>query len=164
MKSKLNRLKLKEFRDAYIRSHLSQGLAFQISALRKQRGWSQAELAKKLGVSSQSTVARMEDPSYGKLSIATLLKLSSIFDVALSVKFEGYGKYLAERIDLSPSALAAESFDVELPKLLDAIDLETSYEKLSNGNFSEIENYIHLAGSESADSIIKKKSFYSFGG
>lgn len=130
LKAKINRLKKKGFRDAFVRSQLSHGLAHQIRALRLQRGWTQSELAEKLGLKTQSAIARMEDPSYGRLSIATLLKLSSIFDVALSVRFASYGKFLLEREDVSPAALTAESFDAEAPKLLEALERADHYVKM----------------------------------
>lgn len=110
----INRLKKKEFRDAYVVSHITQGLAYQIYELRTQRGWTQKELAEKLGLKRQSAVARMEDPSYGKLSISTLVKLSSIFDVALSIRFQSYGKFLTEFEDVSPAALRVKSFEDEM--------------------------------------------------
>lgn len=127
LKAKINRLKKKGFRDAFVRSHLTHGLAHQIRTLRAQRGWTQSELAEKLGLKTQSAVARMEDPSYGRLSVATLLKLSSIFDVALSVRFVSFSKFLLEREDVSPAALSAESFDVEAPKLLEAMERADHY-------------------------------------
>ena len=118
LRSLINRLKSKEFRDAFVKAHITQGLAYQIRDLRIQRGWTQKELAEKLGLKGQSAVARMEDPSYGKLSLATLIKLSGIFDVALSVRFQSYGKFLMEREDLSQKALQAESFENEIPKII----------------------------------------------
>ena len=118
LRALINRLKSKEFRDAFVKAHLTQGLAYQIRDLRIQRGWTQKELAEKLGLKGQSAVARMEDPSYGKLSLATLIKLSGIFDVALSVRFQSYGKFLMEREDLSQKALQAESFENEIPKII----------------------------------------------
>lgn len=123
LRTKIDRLKKKGFRDAFVRSHLTHGLAHQIRTLRTQRNWTQGELAKKMELKTQSAVARLEDPSYGRLSIATLLKLSSVFDVALSVRFVSYGKFLHEREDVSPAELSAESFDVEAPKIIE--DLET---------------------------------------
>lgn len=123
----INRLKKKEFRDAFVHSHLTHGLAHQIRELRIQRGWTQRDLAAKLELKGQSAVARMEDPSYGKLSIATLLKLSSVFDVALSVRFQSYGKFLMEREDVSPAALIAKSFDEEMPKIIKSMESVDSY-------------------------------------
>lgn len=127
LKAIINRLKKKEFRDAFVRSHLTHGLAHQIRELRIQRGWTQKELAEKLELKGQSAVARMEDPSYGKLSIATLIKLSSVFDVALSVRFQSYGNFLIEREDISPAALSAESFEIEMPKIIESMDRVSYY-------------------------------------
>ena len=129
LKSLINRLKKKEFRDAFVRSHLTHGLAHQIRELRIQRAWTQKELSEKMGLKGQSAVARMEDPSYGKLSITTLIKLSSIFDVALTVQFQSYSKFLLEREDLSPAALSAENFESEMPKIIESMDNIFMYSK-----------------------------------
>lgn len=138
--AKINRLQRKEFRDAFVSSHLAHGLAHQIRALRTQRGWTQGELAARLGLKQQSAVARLEDPSYGRLSIATLLKLSSVFDVALSVRFLSYGKFLTEREDLSPAALSAESFDVEMPRILEDFERVSHYSnmKICPSSFNDL--------------------------
>ena len=129
LKSLINRLKKKEFRDAYIFSHLTNGLAYQIRELRIKQGWTQKELSKRMGLKGQSAIARMEDPSYGKLSITTLIKLSSIFDVALTVRFQSYSKFLLEREDLSPAALSAENFESEIPKITESMDNIVMYSK-----------------------------------
>ncbi len=139
IKSKIKRLQRKEFRDAFVSSHLAHGLAHQIRALRTQRGWSQRELAEKLGLGQQSAVARLEDPGYGRLSISTLLKLSSVFDIALSVRFLSYWTFLNEREDLSPAALSAESFDVEIPRVLEEMERASHYSnmKIRPSSFSD---------------------------
>lgn len=110
----LSKLRQKPYRDAYVKAHVSQGLAHQIAAMRQQRGWSQQDLAEKLSLKSQSAVARMEDPGYGKLSIATLLKLASVFDVALSIRFQPYSRFVRERQDVSAAALEVKPFDQEV--------------------------------------------------
>lgn len=141
LKTLINRLKKKGFRDAYVKSHLTHGLAHQVRALRIQRGLTQKDLADKLGLKTQSAVARMEDPSYGKLSIVTLLKLSSVFDVALSVRFVSYKNFLSEREDLSPVALCAESFEDEAPKIVDAIEQYSHYNAISMSSSVLKESY-----------------------
>jgi len=124
--AKLKRLKTKSFRDAYVQANISHGLAHQIRALRQQRGWSQQDLARKIGASSNSLIARLEDPSYGKHTLTTLQNLASALDVALLVKFTSFGRLLAEVEDVSPRTLGAESFEVEYPKLLETMDIQTS--------------------------------------
>ncbi len=103
-------LRDKEYRDGFVEGHVRTGLAYQIRALREARNWSQEELGKRLGT-SQSVVARLENPDYGKFSLTTLLKLASTFDVALDVRFTGFGELLETTRDLSPAALNAPSFD-----------------------------------------------------
>ncbi|MGR8980558.1 MAG: helix-turn-helix domain-containing protein [Gammaproteobacteria bacterium] len=158
LRALINRLKSKEFRDAFVKAHLTQGLAYQIRDLRIQRGWTQKELAEKLGLKGQSAVARMEDPSYGKLSLATLIKLSSIFDVALSVRFQSYGKFMIEREDLSHKALQAESFENEIPKIIDSMEAIVPYIPIemkhqSNGYQSRVTFSNHPTIYEKSDSF-----------
>jgi transcriptional regulator with XRE-family HTH domain len=117
LRAKLERLSRKTFRDAYVRANVEQGIAHQIRILRQAKGWSQRKLAQRIRASGQSAVARLEDPSYGRFTLTTLLKLAAAFDVALLVKFVPYSKLLAETADLSPEALRAESFASECPKL-----------------------------------------------
>ena len=109
----LKSLALKPKREAYVRAHAQHGLAHQIRMLREHRGWTQAELAHKIGARNQSTVARLEDPSYGKYSVSSLLKLANAFDVGALVKFVSFSKMLHETADLSPSGLTVASFEEE---------------------------------------------------
>ena len=110
---KFKKLARKPYRDAYVKAHLEQGIAFQIKALRESRGLTQEQLARRINAGGQSAIARLEDPSYGKASLATLEKLAHEFDVALLVKFVPFSKFLQEHEDLRPSALAVPSFGQE---------------------------------------------------
>jgi transcriptional regulator with XRE-family HTH domain len=116
LKKILKKLTNKEYRDAYATEHVQTSLPFQIRALREQRGWTQARLAVEAGT-TQTAVSRIEDPEYGRLSLNTLYKLASAFDVALLVKFVPFSRLLEEFKDVSVEALAVESFNDELPKL-----------------------------------------------
>ena len=82
-------------RDAYVQAEVVTALAHQIRSVRVQRGWSQLELAKKLGT-TQTAVSRLEDPSYGKFTLKTLLDLSKVFDAGLQVKFVSFMTLLSE--------------------------------------------------------------------
>src|SRR5713226_7367760 len=104
------KLKNKKYRDAYVSAHVRNGNAYQIRALREQQGLTQGELGKKAR-KPQNVISRLEDPSYGKASIPTLLDLAAAFDVALLVKFVPFSKLLKEVEDLSPEALSAKSFE-----------------------------------------------------
>jgi transcriptional regulator with XRE-family HTH domain len=64
---------------------------FQIQILRKQRGWSQEQLAEAAGV-TQGVISRAEDPDYGNLTINTILRIANGFDVAFIGKFAPYGE------------------------------------------------------------------------
>lgn len=125
---KLKRFKRKAFRDAFVSANIDQGLAHQIRAIRESRGWDQKALATKIGLRSQSAIARMEDPSYGKLSIATLKRLGKAFDVALLVKFVPYSRLFLETHDLSTSALAVKAFDDEVDGLQSDIQKLNQYQ------------------------------------
>ncbi|MBR8151648.1 helix-turn-helix domain-containing protein [Burkholderia vietnamiensis] len=111
--TKLAKLRSKAYRNAYVKAHLTQGLAFQIREMRLARGLTQSQLASHLGIKGQSAVARLEDPSYGKMSLATLLKVAAFFDVAFLGKMVPYTKFLAETRDVSPRAMVVESFEEE---------------------------------------------------
>lgn len=109
----LNKLNTKTKREAFVRAHIQNGLAHQIRLLRKERNWSQAKLAKKIGLSNQSAIARLENPAYGRYSTSTLLKIADAFDVAALVKFVSFSKLIEETSDVSPAALTVPSYEQE---------------------------------------------------
>jgi len=106
-------LKDRVFRQTYVEEHVRAGVAHQIKAMREARGWSQAVLAERCG-KSQSNIARIEDPDYGKFSVQTLLEIAHTFDVWLSLEFVSFGKGLARTANRSVKALDAISFGDEL--------------------------------------------------
>ncbi len=106
----LEKLKSKAYRQAYVAEHVRTGIAFQIRALRAQRGWSQKRFAEELG-KPQSVVSRLEDPDYGKVSVQTLLEGAAAFDVALLIQYVSFPEFLHRTQDVSPEALQADSFD-----------------------------------------------------
>lgn len=106
----LDKLKKKSYRSAYVGEHVRQGIAYQIRALRDQRDWKQGELACRLQ-KPQSVVCRLEDPNYGKVTIQTLLKVASVFDVALLVKFVDFPTFLRETRDVTSKSMEVDSFD-----------------------------------------------------
>lgn len=101
-------------RDAYVQAEVTTALAHQIRAIRLQRNWSQADLAKKMGT-TQAAVSRMEDPSYGRLSIKTLLDLSRVFDTGLRVQFISTITMLHETFKPKAQLREVPSFEEEAP-------------------------------------------------
>ncbi len=99
-------------RDAYVRAEVTTAVAHQIRALRVQRGWSQKELADQLNT-SQAVVSRLEDPSYGRLSLNTLFDLSHAFDTGLSVCFESLVTMLQKTYRPSAEHRLVPRFDEE---------------------------------------------------
>lgn len=104
------RLKRKAYRSAYVSEHVRTGVAYQIRALRDQRGWPQKKLAQEMN-KPQSVVSRLEDPDYGKLSIQTLLEVADAFDVALLIQYVSYPDFLRRTRDVSGASMEADSFD-----------------------------------------------------
>lgn len=98
------KLQSKAYRVNFGHANLSNRIALQLRLLREAAGLSQAALAAKLGT-KQSAIARVENVSYGKLSIAMLERIAEYFDVAPWVELVSYSTLLRRTADLSPEAL-----------------------------------------------------------
>jgi len=79
------KLKNPKFRKYYDEYGKQLEIAYQILKLRKQKGISQAELAKKIGT-KQSNVARMETGQQN-FTTDTLQKIASVFKRDLKIEF-----------------------------------------------------------------------------
>ncbi|MCY0389601.1 transcriptional regulator [Robbsia sp. Bb-Pol-6] len=110
---KLSKFRQRGYRNGYVKASVEQGMAFQLRALRSARGLTQKEVATGAGLGSQSAVARLEDPSYGRMSIPTLLKLGAYYDVALSVQFVAYSEFFRNKQNMSEEAMQVRSFEEE---------------------------------------------------
>jgi transcriptional regulator with XRE-family HTH domain len=108
----IEKLKDREYRDAFAKEHIDTGIPFQIRALRKQQGrkWTQKQLGKRAGM-AQETISRIEDPNYGKLTLETLKRLASAFDIGLMVRFVPFSELVDWEVSLTPTSLEAASFD-----------------------------------------------------
>ncbi|MGD0883577.1 MAG: helix-turn-helix transcriptional regulator [Thermodesulfovibrionales bacterium] len=104
------KLRDKEYRDAFVSSHINNGLPFQIRALREQRVWTQEQVAK-ISNKKQETICRLENPNYGNYTLGTLKEIASAFDVALVVRFVPFGELIEWDINLSSDSLEVVSFD-----------------------------------------------------
>ena len=99
-------------RDAYVQAEVATALAHQIRAIRMQRGWTQAELAQRMGT-RQHVVSRLEDPSYGRYTVQTLMQLSRAFDTGLQVRFVSFVTMFKDSFLPSHAHRAVSSFDEE---------------------------------------------------
>jgi transcriptional regulator with XRE-family HTH domain len=103
-------------RNAYVQAEVTTALAHQIRSIRCQRGWSQSDLAKRLGT-TQAAVSRLEDPSYGRFTLKTLLDLSRVFDTGLNVAFVSFVTMLHETYLPKLEVRQVPSFDEEAPSV-----------------------------------------------
>jgi transcriptional regulator with XRE-family HTH domain len=108
-KKLLAKLQKPAYRHAYVAEHVRRGIAYQIRALRDQRGWSQGKFSSLLG-KPQSVVSRLEDPGYGKLTLQTLLEVANVYDVALEVRFVPYSSFLQRTRDVSAASMYVAEF------------------------------------------------------
>lgn len=99
--SLVGELREKEYRDAYVESQIRMTLPLQIRELRKRREWTQPELAERAGM-GQPRISELEKPGERRLTVETLLRLASAFDVGLQVRFVPFGELIdwGEGIDI----------------------------------------------------------------
>ena len=106
----IEELKDKRYRDAFISAHIDTGIPFQIRAIRKQRKWTQKELADHAGM-LQERISVAENPNYSRFNLKTLKKIAAAFDVALIVRYVPFSELVKWELDLSPESLQAVSFN-----------------------------------------------------
>lgn len=103
------KLSNKAYRDVFVSEQINTGLAFQIRALRDQRGWSQGELGTRAEM-AQPRISVMEDANYARFSLNTLKRLASAFDVGLVVRFAPFSELVGNFENLTARSLEAASF------------------------------------------------------
>ena len=97
-----------EYRHIFVNEPI--GLALQIRSMREARGWTQEELASRVGC-KQSTVCQWENPDYGRFTLPSLRRLARVFDVVLEVAFISF----SESVSISPRPLVVPSYEEEQP-------------------------------------------------
>lgn len=102
----------KEYRDAFVEACTEEGVTFQIRVNREARGWSQRELAERVGT-QQSAIARLEDPARANIRLSTLQKLAHAFDCALLVKFVPFSALADDLEQQRVGDLVARAFEDE---------------------------------------------------
>ena len=106
-------LREKPYRDAYVASQIRMTLPLQIRELRKGREWTQPELAEQAGM-AQPRISELEKPGERRLTIETLLRLASAFDVALQVRFVPFGELIDWSEGLDIDNFVVQPFEAEV--------------------------------------------------
>ena len=104
------RLRNKAYRDGYTEAQLSIEIPFQIRALRKARNWTQAQLAERCGI-PQARISHIEQPGRDPLSLRTLYRLASAFDVGLLVQFVSFSELVRREDQFHPETFRVASFE-----------------------------------------------------
>ena len=116
------KLRNKEYRAAYTEAQLSIEVPFQIRALRKACGWTQAQLAERCGI-PQARISHIEQPGRDPLSLRTLYRLSSAFDVGLLVQFVPFSELVHREAAFDPKTFYVPSFkDDRLERVVHSTD------------------------------------------
>lgn len=76
-----------EFRHAFFATRTQDETATQIRQLRKERGFTQSQLANNCEM-KQSAISRIEDAEYSGWNFKTLLRVAKALDVRLKITFE----------------------------------------------------------------------------
>lgn len=97
-------------RDALVSAQIANHIAAQIYNLRRDRSWTQTQLAKRAGM-AQGRVSLLEDSNYDKITLRTLKRLASAFGVALRVELISFGDFLAWTGEMSPRDVRIPAFD-----------------------------------------------------
>lgn len=89
-------LKDKEFEKAYYEGLEKARIALEITYFREKKGLTQAELAKQINT-SQSAIARLENPDYKGYSLNTLRNVAKALGLELVVSFREKGVEIYEK-------------------------------------------------------------------
>jgi len=117
----LRSLENEEYRREFA-ADVGTSLAIQIRLLREKCGWTQEELAQRMG-KRQETISQWENPDYGRYTLNTLKELAAAYDVALLVRLAPFSDLVDWVANLTPQRLAPPNFAEELRAVGDQMAL-----------------------------------------
>lgn len=126
----LSELEIPEYHDYFVASQLNKGFSFQMRALRNNQNLTQKSLAE-LANTKQSVISRIESNGVSSLSVKSLLKLASAFNVGLVLRFVSLEHLLDWKIPISLEELAPQK---------SAGILKTVREKRGESSFKKTQN------------------------
>lgn len=156
-----HKLEKKSYRDGYVQAQKAVGLAFQISALRKSKRWTEEELADRCGWSKDRQI-EIETVGGDELTWETLQVLASAFDIGIIVKFASFGEMIEAEDSFDPNTFDVLSFNEDglrqiKPKGLKSVQVDPSVLKLAS-NVAE-QNAAYRVSKRTLKSV---KAFYDF--
>ena len=101
------------YRATFVDERVKSSIALLIRALRDQRNeMTQKQLGDALGM-AQTWVSKLENPEYGKMTVATLLRLAAALGTDLEVKFRPFSATLHTLPTQGPEYFRVPSFEEE---------------------------------------------------
>jgi len=97
-----------EYAQAYMDAHVNTKIAAQIYWTRRERGWTQQELAEKAGM-AQERVSKIESGDFSSLNMTTLRKFAQALDVCVRVEFQPFSNGIYDVCRMHPSAMAVQA-------------------------------------------------------
>lgn len=98
-----------EYRTAFVVSQINVGIPFQIRALMKERGWTQAILAEKTDM-LQPRISGLMTPGKTKPNIETLRRVAEAFDCGLIVRFAPFSELARWSEEFDPDTFSVPAF------------------------------------------------------
>ncbi len=111
------KLRNKEYRSNFAALQLKRGVPFQIRALLKKREWTQEQLAESASL-TQGVVSRAQNPDYGNLTINTISRIASGFDVGFVGQFVPFSRLVEWFENLSEESGNVETFEREYSRII----------------------------------------------
>jgi transcriptional regulator with XRE-family HTH domain len=90
----------KAYSEAFVEAEIATTVPFQIRAMRKERHWTQAELAAKANT-HQKVISDFENPDIGPRTIESLRAIAAAFDVGLIVRFAPFSEMVDWSVRMS---------------------------------------------------------------